>query len=146
MILISHRGNVSGINTDLENSPEYIDLALARYNVEVDLWSIDGGLFLGHDFPSYRIEENYLDERKNRLWVHCKSVDCFLEYHKRYHCFFHDKEDIVVTSNMYVITHVNYGIKEGCVAMMPEVHGYSIEQLSRCSGICSDVIEEYRYL
>ena len=37
MIRIAHRGNFAGINRDRENSPDYIEEAIAAgYNVEVD--------------------------------------------------------------------------------------------------------------
>ena len=38
-LLISHRGNTSGINKELENSPKYIEGAIHNgYEVEVDTW------------------------------------------------------------------------------------------------------------
>jgi hypothetical protein len=52
MIYISHRGNVDGKKPHLENKPEYIDEAISLgYDVEIDVWCIDGGLMLGHDEP-----------------------------------------------------------------------------------------------
>jgi hypothetical protein len=42
MILIAHRGNISGPNSDFENSIPYIQEALNQdYNVEVDVWFDD---------------------------------------------------------------------------------------------------------
>ena len=39
MILIAHRGNISGIDDARENSPKYISEALnIGYDVEVDVW------------------------------------------------------------------------------------------------------------
>jgi hypothetical protein len=50
MILISHRGNINGIESNNENNPEYIQKALDLvYNVEVDLRIKDNKLYLGHD-------------------------------------------------------------------------------------------------
>ena len=38
MILIAHRGNVSGPNPEMENNPLYIDRALEKgYDVEIDI-------------------------------------------------------------------------------------------------------------
>jgi hypothetical protein len=43
MIFISHRGNLSGINKNEENKPEYILNALnSNFSVEVDIWYKDG--------------------------------------------------------------------------------------------------------
>ena len=39
MILISHRGNMNGIEKTKENTIEQINLALSKgYDVEVDVW------------------------------------------------------------------------------------------------------------
>jgi len=53
MILIAHRGNTNGKNTDRENTVEYIEEALKKdYHCEIDLCKFDGEQFyLGHDVP-----------------------------------------------------------------------------------------------
>ena len=57
MIVISHRGNISGPNEITENTPEQITKAIhAGYDVEVDVWCIDSEFFLGHDEPKHRAE------------------------------------------------------------------------------------------
>jgi hypothetical protein len=54
MILISHRGNISGPNPEQENHPDYIWAAIqAGYDVEVDVWFENGKFMLGHDEPQY---------------------------------------------------------------------------------------------
>ena len=65
MILISHRGNINGKNTEKENHPDYIDEAITLgSDVEIDLWSIEGVLLLGHDEPQYGISQHWLNERQ----------------------------------------------------------------------------------
>ena len=50
MIYISHRGNIDGKKPHLENSQSYIDEAIELgYDVEVDLWHVDGNFFLGYE-------------------------------------------------------------------------------------------------
>ena len=45
MILISHRGNISGIEHDNENNPKYINAAIKEgYEVEVDV-RFENGVF-----------------------------------------------------------------------------------------------------
>jgi hypothetical protein len=40
MKIISHRGNLNGSSTDIENHPTYIQAAInAGYDVEVDAWN-----------------------------------------------------------------------------------------------------------
>ena len=43
MRLISHRGNINGVNPKLENTKEYVDLAIDKgYSVEIDVWYSNG--------------------------------------------------------------------------------------------------------
>ncbi len=57
MVLISHRGNITSIDEQKENSPDYIIRAISLdYHVEIDLFKINDKLFLGHDKPTYQIE------------------------------------------------------------------------------------------
>ena len=51
--LISHRGNLYGKDELLENNPKHIKNL--NIDVEVDVWYIKSNLFLGHDFPKYKI-------------------------------------------------------------------------------------------
>ena len=65
MKLISHRGNTSGPATEKENSPSYIKDALDMgYDVEIDVWNINGIWFLGHDDPCYQIDFKFLNYAK----------------------------------------------------------------------------------
>ena len=54
MIFIAHRGNLTGPNQQLENSPAYIDAArIAGFHVEIDVWQRDEKFYLGHDQPDH---------------------------------------------------------------------------------------------
>ncbi len=67
MILISHRGNINGRVPNLENSPDFIDAAIEKkYDVEIDLRTHNGKLFLGHDEPQYEIDIEYSQETLDR--------------------------------------------------------------------------------
>jgi len=56
MILISHRGNVSGPNPKMENSPLFIQSALEQgFNVEIDVWYKDKKFYLGHDIYNMKL-------------------------------------------------------------------------------------------
>ena len=90
MKLIAHRGNFNGICSRFENLPEYIDEALeAGYDAEIDVWSINGELFLGHDEPQYKIKEKWLLERESKLWCHAKNINAVLPLADAgLHCFF----------------------------------------------------------
>jgi hypothetical protein len=105
MILISHRGNIKGIEQSQENNPLHIMRALDRgFNVEIDVWYIDSKLYLGHDEPKFLITEHFL--RSDKLWCHAKNLEAlnFL-LKKGVHCFWHQGDDCSVTSKGFVWMH-----------------------------------------
>ena len=144
MLLISHRGNTSSINTDKENSPDYIIGAIALgFYVEVDLFVIDNLFYLGHDKPTYLIDSNFLNNDK--LFVHCKNKEALLFMSKSsYNCeyFWHQNDSYTLTSKGHIWTFTGEELIQGSICVMPENHSYS--DISMCYGICSDVIERYK--
>jgi hypothetical protein len=144
MKLISHRGNMDGHFPDKENTKEYIDLAINKgYDVEIDLRWFDGKIFLGHDSPQYEVGKNYLLERIDNLWVHCKDRHAFeiaLEYNLN--CFYHNTDDYTLTSKGYVWAYPGkLSLKTNCVMVMPELH-WRLDEIQKltCYGICSDYV------
>ena len=76
MHFISHRGNISGPNPKLENSVDYIELAIKNgFEVEVDIWFKNNDFYLGHDSPLYKIEKNFL--KRDKIWCHAKNFKAF---------------------------------------------------------------------
>ena len=55
MFFISHRGNTSGPNPRDENKIEYIEETLKNFDVEIDVWYHKNDYYLGHDEPSYKV-------------------------------------------------------------------------------------------
>ena len=144
MIYISHRGNISSINEELENSPNYIIKALNEgYYVEIDLWKIDENLFLGHDLPQYKIDEKFLDNKY--FFTHCKNDEAL--YHlsnANLECeyFWHQDDKYTITSNKRIWVHPTAKLIKNSICVLPEI---SINKdLSMCYGVCSDYIERYK--
>jgi hypothetical protein len=80
MKIISHRGNICGPVSNKENRPSYIDCAIGNgYDVEIDIRSINGELWLGHDEPQYKIDHNWINKRRHYLWIHCKNLEAAKE-------------------------------------------------------------------
>lgn len=103
---IAHRGNIAGPNPDMENRPEYIEMtAQIGYDVEVDVWLLSDGFYLGHDKPTYKTNRFFLQNQ--RLWVHCKNIEAFMELTKyqNINCFFQSEEEAVITSQGYIWAH-----------------------------------------
>jgi hypothetical protein len=151
MILISHRGNINGKKNHLENNPDYVDKTiLMGYNVEIDVRLIDGTFFLGHDDPQFQIELDWLLKRRPNLWIHAKNIECLNFFSKftnnKYNFFWHQEDNYTLTSNLMIWTYPDQTLSERSIAVMPENTNYTIEDLSKCTGICSDFIERYKDL
>ena len=144
-MIISHRGNIDGKNELLENSPDYIDKAISKgFDVEIDLW-IDRSskIFLGHDEPQYEIDMLWLEDRKNKLWIHCKNIDAvvFFNNTKNFHYFWHQNDDITLTSKSYIWAYPGKQPIQNSIAVMPEIFE---DNISNCLGICTDFPIRYK--
>lgn len=145
MKLIAHRGNTEGPKKDSENQPIYIDFAIeSGYDVEVDLRKFETGLYLGHDFPEFKVTEEWLHSRKDRLWIHCKNSDA-LEFclEKDLHCFWHNIDDYTMTSKGYVWAFPGKeNVGDKCVLVMPE-NDWPVEIIKKKAkfGVCSDYVK-----
>ena len=143
MILISHRGNLTGPNLSRENSPDYIQEALkADYNVEIDVWYKDKTWYLGHDEPQYEVERSFFYNRF--LWCHAKNIDALKELSSLgIHCFWH-QDDVTLTSMGYLWTYPGQPLTTKSICVMPERAPYNKEEITVAAGICSDNIQDYR--
>ena len=143
MKLISHRGNLNGKIQNNENHPEYIDEALhAGFDVEIDMWWVDGRIYLGHDEPQFEVDDKWLTERMNNLWVHCKNVELLNWIRSTsLHWFWHEEDTLTLTSKGYVWVYPGKQPIIGSIAVMPEIHN---EDVSKCLGVCSDIISKYK--
>lgn len=140
VILIAHRGNTNGPDPSRENSPEYIDLAIHnRFDVEIDVWGVDGRLWLGHDGPQYQIDVQFLKDRSSKLWCHAKNLEALKFLVKnRFHVFSHENDDYILTSKGYIWAYPGKPVDEDVICVMPERGGYA----TRCLGICSDFVAQ----
>jgi hypothetical protein len=144
MILISHRGNINGKKEELENKPQYIDESLSLgYDVEVDVWFIDGIFYLGHDNPQYGISLDWLYERKDKLWVHCKNVESIEKFNtlnENYNYFWHQEDTVTLTSKNFIWAYPGKQPIKNSISVLPELFN---DNTSVCIGICSDYIQNY---
>jgi len=141
LIFVSHRGNLTGPDPNKENRPSQIDLCIeAGFDVEIDLRVRSGRLFLGHDEAQYETTMDWLLERKDRLWVHCKDVDALEEVlSSDLNYFWHDKDDHTITSKGHVWSYPGVILCSRSIAVMPELW-MKKEQTIECAGVCSDFI------
>ena len=136
MILISHRGNLDGRTPEYENSPTYIQQALdAGFDVEVDVWYIDGQFFLGHDAPTYLVESSWF--RGKALWCHAKNreaLEKIIVMTEGITCFWHEADKMTLTSDGYIWMYPGNYSRLGITVWLgkPEV------DIPKMLGVCTD--------
>jgi hypothetical protein len=146
MILISHRGNISGPNPEQENHPDYIWAAIqAGYDVEVDVWFENGKFMLGHDEPQYEFPFGLIQNHYSKLWFHCKNMDALSKLNEldpvgsKLNYFMHESDLGVLTSRNYIWSTALF---EKSILVMPEI--FNKEPNEKTLGVCSDYIEKYK--
>ena len=153
---IAHRGNKFGPMPSLENSPLYIDDAIASgYDVEIDFRVSENQLWLGHDYSQYSISKEWLFYRIDKLWVHCKNLaalECMNKFSRNnryciHNYFWHDKDTYTLTSQNYIWAYPGSILTNNSICVMPET--YTIEELKKLNidnayGICSDRVAYYK--
>lgn len=151
MILISHRGNITGRIPEVENQPDYIqDTIVLGYDVEIDVRMKESQLYLGHDYAQYKIELEWLIERRDKLWIHTKdfeSLDLLID--KGLRVFFHEQERQTIINNTNLIwSHDLESISTKSI--IPLLGTQSIEEYGHLAqnvyGVCSDYLNKLEVL
>lgn len=140
MIVISHRGNLNGPDSTTENSPRQILEAInAGFNVEIDVWFVDDSFYLGHDYPQYKIGDEFLLSIIDVAWLHCKNLDA-LEVLSQgddlFNYFWHENDNYTITSTEKIWTLPGNKITKHSVCVLPERNpeiDYSLAY-----GVCTD--------
>jgi hypothetical protein len=145
MNLISHRGNIHGPSLERENSPSYIDEAiLMGYDVEIDIRYTDDFFWLGHDRAQYSIDIDWLNQRKNKLWVHCKNIKSLLVLQQSdLNFFWHENDTLTLTSKGIIWAFPGNQPIKNSIAVLPEIYE---DDISESLGICTDFIKKYEAL
>lgn len=116
MKIISHRGNLKGIDPFKENDPNHLDYVLnsrPTFLIEVDVWgdSRTNSLSMGHDEPVHHVDPIWVAKHRNRLILHCKNREAMeivselngttnaIEY------FYHQNDEYTITSKQNIWVH-----------------------------------------
>ena len=142
MKIISHRGNLQGPHSKIENSVESIYTAInLGFDVEIDVWLNDNGLYLGHDEPQYNVSIEWLMSYSDKLWIHCKNMEslCLLLEYKDLNVFGHSNDDYVLTSKHNIFCKPGMKINKRSIVVMPELSPiYSENSFDNCYGVLTD--------
>jgi hypothetical protein len=141
MLLISHRGNLSGPNIATENTPDQINFVLSKkLHCEIDVWYKQGKFYLGHDEPQYKVNVDFITRKK--LWCHAKNIDALLQLKKlKTNCFFHNIDAATLTSKGYIWTFPGQQLTQYSIAVLPERTPNIDVKIAK--GICTDYIYLY---
>lgn len=145
-IIISHRGNINGPQRFRENNPKYIkELLSQNIPCEVDLRFSNktGNLFLGHDICQYKIDQDFLVDNRNMLYIHCKTLGALSYLNERLNIinmnyFYHANDAYTLTSQKQVWCFPGTTPpRNGILVDLSSRPNYN----ARCLGVCVDWIE-----
>jgi len=140
MKLISHRGNITKSIPESENTPDYVEIALKKYDCEVDVWLKNDSFYLGHEGPTIEVSKQFI--LHPGLWCHAKhyeSLQALLDVNA--HCFFHQKDDYTITSKGVIWAYPRQKGDKNTVCVHP--HELALEDVKKFYGVCANNIEEY---
>lgn len=164
MIIISHRGNLTGPNTAThgENHPDSLLNAVDRkLHVEADIQDLyyEKGkciITLGHDGPEYKstMLDDWPDHYLDCVIFHCKNVQVLSKLHQfqadnynqcDFKHFFHGNDDATLTSNGWIWLYPNSNIKpcKFSIRVLPELHNERPEMWN-FAGVCTDYPISYQ--
>ena len=146
MKIIAHRANINGPSIKNENQKNSIKECLNMgYDVELDIRSLEGKLYLGHDKPQLIINIEELRMINNKVWVHCKNLQAlsfFRRIDEEFNYFWHEKDSYTLTSKGYIWAYPGRELSPECISVMPEINCSkdNIKDLKNLSisGICTD--------
>lgn len=146
MKLISNKGNLRGIISEYENTPEYIEAALnSGFDVKIDLLLNDGKLFIGNDSNKIKLDIDWLEKYHNKLWLECKDINLIQKLNQLdnrgvyLNYFWHENDQITLTSRGYILSYIDEPVI-GAIIMTPTIKN---DKIKLCYGICSDNIMDF---
>lgn len=148
--LIAHRGNIYG-PSPYENQPSHIETALAEgFDVEVDVWYIEGTYFLGHGEPQYPVPLTFLTsdfDDESQIWCHAKNKEAFEHLlNDGMHCFWHEADKYTLTSRKVIWTYPKTENVPNSVWNQPEwgdvgkIHEVTKKEMDKYVGVCSNYV------
>lgn len=143
-LLISHRGNTHGPDLDKENTPAAIAQTInSGFDCEVDLRVVESKIFLGHDKPQFQIELSFLNEFRDKLWIHCKNFEALVYMNNidnSFNYFWHQNDMFTLTSKGYIWTFPGNDYSSNSVIVNLDKN---LVLDKDCYGICSDYVSHY---
>jgi len=130
-----------GPNPTEENNPNYIiSSILTGFDTEIDLWYNHNKFYLGHDLPQYEVDLNWLLNFKDKLWIHCKNIDCMNNINSiDFNYFWHDQDLTTLTSKGNPWSQPGIYLKNGITVCLEYT-----DLPSEVYGICTDYPNKFK--
>jgi hypothetical protein len=138
---ILHRGLMHGPASGPENDePTLWERITSGWDVEVDVWVLDGVVWLGHDRPTTILQNKALLTHP-RVWVHCKNLDAVSAMPAGAHYFIHDTDPATLTSQGHIWCYPGNLVNHPrSVAVLPERANLTLPLLETQGAVCSDYV------
>lgn len=146
MIIIAHRANLYGPAQDKtqENLPRNIYIAVKKgLHVEVDIQANDKGeIYFGHDECQESVADVFTkDDYQQKIFWHAKdSAALMWALNKNLHCFFHNKDNMSLTSRDMIWTAHHHIQGDRVIVATNEdfITAKQLLKLDKIYGICTD--------
>ena len=141
---------MEGPDQQLENNPKTIDKCLELgFEAEVDLRYESNNFFLGHDFAQYKISFDWLIDRSDKIWIHCKDDAGFQYLNKtlnNLNYFWHQSDKFTLTSKGFIWAFPSPKVYKEAINVLPELNINDKIGITSINplGICTDY--PYKYL
>ena len=145
-MIISHRGNLHGPDSTLENSINQINTCLEMgFDVEIDVRYWDNKILLGHDNGETEIPVEWIEDRADKLWIHCKNLQALrFFYNTNFNYFWHQEDDFTLTSQNIIWVYPRKEVTDKSVIVCQTTQECEDYINSNALGMCSDYVGTYR--
>ena len=145
--LISHRGNIEGIDPERENSLEYVQESLDKgYHCMVDVWLV-GGKHVASGVEGARFPTTIEFLRNEKIICKARSPEA-LEFllRSKVHCFAASSISFSLTNGGLIWVEPGGKVTPRGVLTMPEWTMPDVGAIASlpCAGICSNQIGEVK--
>lgn len=139
--MILHRGLFKGPDKIIENFPLHIQHQISiGFDCEIDLWYEHKDLYLGHDYPVYKITLDFLVDNRAKLWIHCKNIDALSYLNNQIinlNYFWHEKDRHTLTSQKFIWQEGYHNLTSKTIVVDTSPNPkYDV----RCYGLCVNYI------
>lgn len=144
---ISNRGNLTGMNSYKENSPDYIQIAIdSGFDCVVDVSYMEGVVYFGTANHLYIVDLEFIAKNNEKLWLRCanpQTLQYFFSLNNQIKCImFLLNEQLTSNQTLWLSSYNDIQSYNQIIIVMPEWSNW--KTYSNALGVCSNYIEYIR--